>query len=146
MRFVFKYTHTPCAGAGIDGPRKELSHGKRSTGSRAGFGKESQAACNSGGCHEVAGPLAGAPVLPANVADPFDTVQWDLRTAAIKGEAGEVLFEQPDCEIPAAWSQLATNVVVSKYFYGEISTPERESSVRQLIHRVSRTIADWGMP
>ncbi len=82
---------------------------------------------------------------PQDVADPFDTVQWDLRTAAIKGEAGEVLFEQPDCEIPATWSQLATNVVVSKYFYGENGTPERESSVRQLIHRVSRTIADWGI-
>ncbi len=81
---------------------------------------------------------------PDAVADPFDTVEWDLRTAAIKGEAGEVLFEQTDAEIPSTWSQLATNVVVSKYFYGEVNTPERETSVRQLIHRVSRTIADWG--
>ena len=56
-----------------------------------------------------------------------------------------MLFEQTNCEIPAGWSQLATNVVVSKYFYGEINTPEREYSVRQLIHRVSRTIADWGI-
>ncbi len=77
--------------------------------------------------------------------DPFDTVQWDLRVAAIKGENGEVLFEQTDCEVPSTWTQLATNVVVSKYFYGEVNTPEREHSVRQLIHRVSRTIADWGM-
>jgi ribonucleoside-diphosphate reductase alpha chain len=82
---------------------------------------------------------------PADVADPFDTVQWDLRTAAIKGENGEVLFEQRNCEIPSTWSQLATNVVVNKYFYGEINTDERETSVRQLIHRVSRTIADWGV-
>ncbi len=82
---------------------------------------------------------------PTDVADPFDTVEWDLRTAAIKGESGEVLFEQIDCEIPKTWSQLATNVVVSKYFYGEINTPQRERSVRQLIHRVSRTIADWGL-
>ena len=82
---------------------------------------------------------------PLDVADPFDTVQWDLRVAAIKGENGEVLFEQNDCEIPASWSQLATNVVVSKYFYGEVNTPEREHSVKQLIHRVSRTIADWGL-
>ncbi len=82
---------------------------------------------------------------PEDVADPFETVEWDLRTAAIKGESGEVLFEQTDCEVPAFWSQLATNVVVSKYFYGEINTPEREHSVRQLIHRVSRTIADWGI-
>ena len=82
---------------------------------------------------------------PTDVADPFDTVEWDLRTAAIKGEAGEVLFEQNDCEVPAQWSQLATNVVVSKYFYGEVDTPEREQSVKQLIHRVCRTIADWGL-
>ncbi len=82
---------------------------------------------------------------PADVADPFDTVQWELRTAAIKGENGSVLFEQNGCEVPSTWSQLATNVVVSKYFYGEVDTPEREHSVRQVIHRVSRTIADWGI-
>lgn len=81
---------------------------------------------------------------PQGVADPFETVTWDLRSASIKGESGEVLFQQHDCEVPSSWSQLATNVVVSKYFYGEINTPERERSVRQLIHRVSRTIADWG--
>ncbi len=85
-----------------------------------------------------------ATFCPAEVADPFDTVEWELRTAAISGEAGETLFAQHDCEIPASWTQLATNVVVSKYFYGEINTPERERSVRQLIHRVARTIADWG--
>ncbi len=82
---------------------------------------------------------------PTDAVDPFDTVEWSLRVAAIKGEGGEVLFEQTDCEVPASWSQLATNVVVSKYFYGEVNTPEREHSVRQLIHRVSRTIADWGL-
>ena len=82
---------------------------------------------------------------PEDVVDPFDTVEWSVRVAAIKGEGGEVLFEQTNCEIPASWSQLATNVVVSKYFYGEVNTPEREHSVRQLIHRVSRTIADWGL-
>jgi len=82
---------------------------------------------------------------PAEVADVFETVEWDLRTAAIKGENGEVLFEQTNCEIPSTWTQLATNVVVSKYFYGENGTPEREKSVRQLIHRVVRTIADWGV-
>ncbi len=81
---------------------------------------------------------------PVDAASPFDTVQWETRVAAIKGENGEVLFEQKDCEVPAFWSQLATNVVVNKYFYGENGTPEREHSVRQLVHRVSRTIADWG--
>ena len=82
---------------------------------------------------------------PTDVEDPFDTVEWEVRSAAIKGEKGEVVFEQTECEIPADWSQLATNVVVSKYFYGEVGTPERERSVRQLIHRVTRTIADWGL-
>jgi ribonucleoside-diphosphate reductase alpha chain len=77
--------------------------------------------------------------------DPFDTVEWDYRTAAIKDENGKILFEQTDCEIPAQWSALATNVVVSKYFYGEHGTAEREHSVRQVIHRVARTIADWGI-
>ncbi len=82
---------------------------------------------------------------PEDVSDPFETVQWDLRTASIKGEGGEVLFEQNNCEIPESWSQLATNVVASKYFYGEVGTSERETGVRQLINRVSRTIADWGI-
>ena len=82
---------------------------------------------------------------PEDVVDPFDTVTWDLRSAQIKDENGQLMFEQKDAEIPSSWSQLATNVVVSKYFYGENGTPEREKSVRQLIHRVTRTIADWGI-
>jgi ribonucleoside-diphosphate reductase alpha chain len=93
-------------------------------------------------------PLAGLPIpvvfCPEDARDPFSTVEWELRTAAIKGEGGEVLFEQHDCEIPATWSQLATNVVANKYFYGEVATAEREKGVRPLIHRVCRTIADWG--
>ncbi len=77
---------------------------------------------------------------------PFATTQWDLRSAAIKDESGRVLFEQNDCEIPSSWSQLATNVVVSKYFYGDPTTKgERERSVQQLVHRVTRTISDWGL-
>ncbi|MBI86188.1 MAG: ribonucleoside-diphosphate reductase, adenosylcobalamin-dependent [Planctomycetaceae bacterium] len=82
---------------------------------------------------------------PPEVNDPFETVEWELRTAEIKDETGGVLFEQKDCEIPKDWSHLASNVVVSKYFYGENGTAERERSVRQLIHRVSRTISDWGV-
>ncbi len=77
---------------------------------------------------------------------PFETAQWELRSAAIKDESGNALFEQNDCEVPANWSQLATNVVASKYFYGDPNNPqERERSVRQLVHRVTRTIADWGL-
>ena len=83
-------------------------------------------------------------VFSAEGVSPYDQVDWDLRTASIKDEAGRVIFEQADCEIPRAWSQLATNVVVSKYFYGEAGTAERETSVRQLIDRVTRTIVDWG--
>lgn len=76
--------------------------------------------------------------------DPFDTVEWELRSAIIANEKGEVVFEQTDVEIPAAWSQLATNVVVSKYFRGHVGTPERETSVRQLIGRVVGRIREWG--
>ena len=83
---------------------------------------------------------------PADGRTPFTTTQWDLRSASIKDESGNALFEQNDCEVPSDWSQLATNVVVSKYFYGDPNNPEeRERSVRQLIHRVTRTIADWGL-
>ena len=81
---------------------------------------------------------------PSDVSDPFDTVEWESRSAAISGENGQKLFEQNDVQIPKSWSQLATNVVVSKYLYGEVGTPEREGSVAELIHRVCRTIADWG--
>ena len=76
---------------------------------------------------------------------PFDQLEWDRRTAEITDDAGKVIFKQENVEVPKAWSQLATKVVVSKYFYGEQNTPEREVSVRQLIHRVSRTITDWGI-
>ena len=86
-----------------------------------------------------------AQFCPEDVADPFETVSWTVRTAVIKDEKGDVLFEQTDCEIPEDWSVLATNVVASKYFYGEVGTSQRERSARQLIHRVARTIADWGM-
>jgi ribonucleoside-diphosphate reductase alpha chain len=75
---------------------------------------------------------------------PFDEITWEKRTAAITNDKGEVIFEQKDVEIPASWSQLATNVVVSKYFRGAIDTPDRETSVKQLIERVSGTITRWG--
>ena len=76
---------------------------------------------------------------------PFDQIEWDRRTAEITDDAGKVIFKQEDVEVPKSWSLLATKVVVSKYFYGEQNTPERETSVRQLIHRICRTIADWGV-
>src|SRR5262245_24721420 len=72
--------------------------------------------------------------------DPFDEIEWELRNAVIGNERGEVVFEQRGVEIPRSWSQQATNIVVSKYFRGQIGTPEREFSVRQLIGRVVDTI------
>src|SRR5579872_3071093 len=76
---------------------------------------------------------------------PFDQIEWDKRTAEITDDGGKVIFKQENVEVPKSWSQLATKVVVSKYFYGEQNTSERETSVRQLIHRVCRTLADWGV-
>jgi len=77
--------------------------------------------------------------------DPFDSVEWELRTANISNEKGETVFEQTDVEIPASWSQLATNVVVSKYFRGHIGQPGRERSVKELIGRVVGRITEWGV-
>jgi ribonucleoside-diphosphate reductase alpha chain len=74
---------------------------------------------------------------------PYDELEWEYRTAAISSETGKTVFEQKDVEVPKAWSQLATNVVVSKYFRGHVGTPERETSVRQLIDRVVNSIASW---
>src|SRR5213594_3065785 len=75
--------------------------------------------------------------------DPFDEIEWELRAAVIGNERGDVVFEQRDVEIPKFWSQQATNIVVSKYFRGQIGTPERERSIKQLIGRVVATITEW---
>ncbi|MCX7835847.1 MAG: vitamin B12-dependent ribonucleotide reductase, partial [bacterium] len=75
----------------------------------------------------------------------FDTVEWEHRDALILNDRGEVVFEQRNVEMPKSWSALATNVVVSKYFKGGFNTPDREHSLKQLIHRVTRTITDWGL-
>src|SRR6266568_4829922 len=74
----------------------------------------------------------------------YDLIEWERRTAAITGEKGQVIFEQKDVEVPRSWSQLAINVVAQKYFRGSLGSPERETSVRQIIDRVVDTIADWG--
>ena len=76
--------------------------------------------------------------------DGFANIEWELRTAAITGENGKMVFEQRDVEVPKSWSQTATNVVVQKYFRGIVGTPSRERSVRQLISRVADTITNWG--
>ncbi|MFB3916785.1 MAG: vitamin B12-dependent ribonucleotide reductase [Terriglobales bacterium] len=76
---------------------------------------------------------------------PYDTVEWELRTAQINDAHGGVLFEQKDVEVPKDWSVTATNIVASKYLHGKVGTPERETGVRQLITRVAETIRDWGI-
>src|SRR6187397_556107 len=75
--------------------------------------------------------------------DPFDEIEWELRSAVIANDRGELVFEQRDVEFPRLWSQQATNIVVSKYFRGQIGSPERERSVKQLIGRVVDTLTLW---
>src|SRR5215472_7981863 len=74
----------------------------------------------------------------------YDLVEWERRTAAITDEKGQVIFEQKDVEVPRSWSQLAINVVAQKYFRGSPGSPERETSVRQIIDRVVNTLQKWG--
>lgn len=75
---------------------------------------------------------------------PFDELKWEKREALITDPKGNVVFEQKEVEFPDFWSQNATNIAASKYFYGDKNKGQRESSVKQLVDRVSRTIADWG--
>jgi ribonucleoside-diphosphate reductase alpha chain len=75
---------------------------------------------------------------------PFDKVEWERRTALIGNEKGQVIFRQENVEVPKTWSMTATNIVASKYFHGKPNSPERETSVRQLIGRVVDTIVRWG--
>ena len=76
---------------------------------------------------------------------PFEEIEWEKRQAKIADETGKTIFEQKNAEVPENWSQLATKVVVSKYFYGDVHSGQRENSVKQLVHRVSRAIADRGL-
>ena len=95
--------------------------------------------------------LAFAPSFATPGTCPFDQVEWSKRTAAITDDAGKVIFKQDDIEVPKGWSELATKIAASKYFYGDIANGTdpynggRERSVRQLVHRVTRTITDWGI-
>src|SRR6059058_1154617 len=84
-------------------------------------------------------------VFSSATVHPFDQIEWEKRTAEIADDGGKVIFKQENVEVPKTWSVLATKVVVSKYYYGEQNTPERETSVKQLVDRVCRTIADWGV-
>jgi len=76
--------------------------------------------------------------------DPYDSINWEIRTARITKGSGEVVFEQAGVEVPDFWSQTATDIVASKYFRGQLGTPEREAGARQMVDRVALTIAGWG--
>jgi ribonucleoside-diphosphate reductase alpha chain len=82
---------------------------------------------------------------------PYDEIEWEKRTAEITDDSGKAIFKQENVEVPKSWSVLATKIAVSKYFYGDIAhgtdptNNGRETSVRQLVHRVTRTITDWGL-
>ena len=99
----------------------------------------------------MSGGLTIDRVFSAEGQHPFDSVSWTSRDAAIKSFSGEAIFEQTDVEFPDAFSPLAVNVVSSKYFYGDLEAGNgspaegrREYSLKQLVHRVTRTITDWG--
>jgi ribonucleoside-diphosphate reductase alpha chain len=74
---------------------------------------------------------------------PFDELEWETRDAHI-GDPADPAFEQRDVEFPKSWSQNATNIVAQKYFRGQLGTPARERSVKQMVGRVAGTIARWG--
>jgi ribonucleoside-diphosphate reductase alpha chain len=76
---------------------------------------------------------------------PYDTIEWDVRDAVISDEKGEKIFEQRNVEVPKSWSQMATNIVASKYFHGSLDTGDRERSARQLVSRVVDTMTRWGV-
>ena len=75
--------------------------------------------------------------------DPFEEIEWEIRDAFIPGK-DKPAFEQKDVEFPKFWSQTATNIVAQKYFRGRLGSPERETSVKQMIGRVVTTIGTWG--
>ena len=77
--------------------------------------------------------------------NPFDEIEWEIRDAVIPNfKEGGNAFEQEGVEFPVSWSQNATNIVAQKYFRGTLGTPQRESSVRQLVGRVVKRIRGWG--
>jgi len=101
---------------------------------------------------------AAAPIAPSNSGlrvprrwtragvHPLDEIQWDKRRTVISNPDGSVVFQMNEVEVPAGWSQLATDIVVSKYFRkaGVPGTPGHETSVRQVVHRLARTVRSAG--
>jgi ribonucleoside-diphosphate reductase alpha chain len=105
---------------------------------------ETKMALNSKQAEQQAHGLEFRRFFTEGKVSPFDSVEWEKRTALIGNEKGQTIFRQESVEVPKSWSQTATNIVASKYFHGKIHTREREGSVRQLIGRVVGTIVAWG--
>ncbi|HEY8863605.1 MAG TPA: vitamin B12-dependent ribonucleotide reductase [Candidatus Dormibacteraeota bacterium] len=114
------------------------------TGARAGRAQGAQNKTNGSHPKSAVKGLRFKRVFTPAGSHAFDLIEWERRTAAITGEKGQVIFEQKDVEVPRSWSQLAINVVAQKYFRGGVGTPERETSVRQLIDRVVESLSRWG--
>src|SRR5262249_52049869 len=134
----------PARGATAAGQQAQTQSGAVDTGIHARKGGEAKAveqkdAATRAAIHGLECPRYFT--LPG--IDPFDEIQWETRAAVIGNEKGKVVFEQRDVEIPSFWSQQATNIVVSKYFRGQMGSPDREHSVKQLIGRVVDTITRW---
>jgi ribonucleoside-diphosphate reductase alpha chain len=127
----------------IDSNSEVLPAGRRQVQSSRSEMKTTRAVKTKGKARSKAMPVQR--VFSDAKINPFDAVEWENRVAEITDDGGKVVFKQENVEVPKSWSLLATKVVVSKYFYGEQNTSERETSVRQLIHRICRTIADWGV-
>ncbi len=121
---------------------KKVGKGTRSTG-RGKTGRKREV--TSAGASRQAPGMKIARMITREGQDVFGEIEWERRRAEISDGQGKIVFEQDRVEVPKFWSMLATNVVASKYFYGAQHTDEREYSVRQLVHRVARTIADWGL-
>lgn len=105
---------------------------------------ESSQVANSLFAPSPAGALHIKRVFTTEGVHPFDEVEWESRHASITAENGEVIFEEDDVEMPTFWSQMSTNVVVSKYFKVGLGQSTREKSLKSLISRVVTTITQWG--
>src|SRR4051794_3110891 len=74
---------------------------------------------------------------------PYDELEWEMRDAII-GDPEQPAFKQENVEFPRTWSQNATNIVAQKYFRGQPGSPDRETSVKQMVSRVADRIAEVG--
>ena len=77
---------------------------------------------------------------------PFDAVDYERRSCVIKNADGSVVFEMRDIEVPRGWSQLASDILISKYIRkaGVPGEPGHETSVKQVIRRIAHTIRAAG--